>query len=427
VDGTFVLDRLPTDLPLVVEVQAAGLARTISEPFEATPAERLAEIVVRPSRPAHLLVRVVDGDGAPVPGAYIFTYKVSPEVLAAMRRPPTREEPSTRELSLESKASMKSGTFTGRRRAPSPLTREDGTLDLELAPGTYLVMAMKRMPRLDRERITATLVEGETTSLTITLERGVSVSGMVLTHDRQPVPFAYISLSKESTSGTCGHANERGEFTLDGVPRDHSIYAHIEGFHSDEVKIDGPLAGVQLVCSIPLNRPSFPKIVVSVVDEATGRPIPTASILILSSSHGRTWIGTHTSNAAGTISATCGVGHHEIFAGKRGYAMSRTTTRASDSATEVRVELSLPSGQSAHGHVVDANGSPVQAVRVAVLAADRYPLVATAVLTAADGSFTLDSLPSVGASIGVISKPGIADVITSVAPNQRDVILTLAS
>jgi hypothetical protein len=308
---------------------------------------------------------------------------------------------------------------------PKPLTREDGTLDLELAPGTYLVTAMMRMPRLDKERITATLVEGETTPLTITLERGVSVSGVVLTRDGQPAPFAHIFLSRESRGGTCGHANERGEFTLDGAPRDHSIYAHIEGFHSDEVRIDGPLEGVQLVCSIPSNLPTHPKIVVSVVEEATGLPIPAASILILSSSHGQTWIGTHTSNAAGTTSATCGVGQHQIFAGKRGYAMASTTARASDGTAEVQVELRLPGGQSVHGRVIDASGSPMRAVRVAVLASDCHPLMATAVLTSADGSFTVDSLPLAGASIGVIGKPGSADAITRVTAGQSDVLLKL--
>lgn len=75
--------------------------------------------------------------------------------------------------------------------------------------------------------------------------------------------------------------------------------------------------------------------------------------------------------------------------------------------------------------MVDHNGAPVSAVQVAVVAADQHPLAATTVLTSPNGFFTIDSLPSAPASIGVIGRPGVAESITSVEPGQREVVLTL--
>lgn len=55
----------------------------------------------------------------------VSAYKLEPEVVAAMRRPASREESSRRVASLK--------TGSSSRRSMPPMTRDDGTLDLEKA------------------------------------------------------------------------------------------------------------------------------------------------------------------------------------------------------------------------------------------------------------------------------------------------------
>jgi hypothetical protein len=180
---------------------------------------------------------------------------------------------------------------------------------------------------------------------------------------------------------------------------------------------------VELVCSNPIVN--INPLIVLVLDDATEEPIADASVLILSTAFDTSVVDLLTTEATGKVSWFLTIGSHVFFAGKRGYAVASTRLEVAENRTDlVNVELRLAKGQRVSGRVVDQSGLAVAGAQVAVVGAQWNPITATAVLTAADGSFTLDSLPGSGGSIGVISK-GIADGITSVMPGQRDVVLII--
>jgi hypothetical protein len=70
------------------------------------------------------------------------------------------------------------------------------------------------------------------------------------------------------------------------------------------------------------------------------------------------------------------------------------------------VEARLARGRRVAGRVVDFEGHPMGGVSVAVVGVGVNPLRSTMVLSNADGSFVLDSLPPAGGEIGVLNRMG---------------------
>ncbi|MEW6741720.1 MAG: carboxypeptidase-like regulatory domain-containing protein [Planctomycetota bacterium] len=439
-DGTFLIDRLPTDRPLVLEVTASSHARTASRPFEAREREPAAspEIVVTMRRIARLRVRVVDEDGRPIVGAFVHASALRGgiEPVADPVLSPEQEE-----VALVGVATSV-GVMTGRK---DDCTSEAGIKDLELAPGTYFLQAFKT-PEVNSDLITVTVQEGEN-SIQVKVTKRVSITGKVVTSDGKPL--RWVSVTARALEGESWWQdwvqNRKGQFTLRSLaPGRYTLTASRLVHKSAPVEAVAPSQGVQLVWDPPETR----TLAVRVMDHASGEGISGASVLMQPSSGQHPVVFRQTTNEWGAAAESVPPGDYTVFAGKRGYATGSvsvevpkgeppqvildlqlvgdwTDDRMDEPVPPVIADLRLKEGQSVRGWVMDQEGSPVTGAQVAAVGAQWFPLESTAVLTGADGSFTLDSLPQDGGPIGVISKKSVADAITTVAAGATGIVLVI--
>ncbi|MEW6745656.1 MAG: carboxypeptidase regulatory-like domain-containing protein [Planctomycetota bacterium] len=418
-DGTFRMDRLPREQTLVLSVEAAGFGKATSAPFQAQPGEGAPEIAIQLKRFAHLTLRVVDFEGLPVAGAEVSVIEAAAGEL---------EPPSDPTLTDEQRAGGKIisttvGIGAGPGRGFGPKTGEDGSYAVDLSPGAYSILVAK--DTLKADHITVKLIEGEPTSLTIEVTPRVTITGTVVNSSGEPVRYVWVKARALEGTGFARHLvqNESGEFILrDLRPGRYAISMNTIDTSSEPVEAIAPCEGLQLVWNPP------PKIglAIHVVDDATGKPVVDASVFAVFESESGRRIYVGSVEQPGWARVVLPLGTHEVIAGKRGYAVASSTMQVFADHTEpAHVELRLRPGHRVSGQLVDQNGLPVAGAQVAVIGAEWYPLLGTAVLTGADGSFTIDSLPAEGGRIGVISKKDAADALTDVVPDQEDVVLTI--
>ncbi|MEW6747295.1 MAG: carboxypeptidase-like regulatory domain-containing protein [Planctomycetota bacterium] len=418
-DGSFRMDRLPRDQILVLSVEAAGFGKATSAPFEARVGEEAPEIVIQVNRFAHLSPRVVDSTGLPVAGGSVHVNEAPGGEL---------EPPSDPTLTDEQKTGGKVVSVTvGIGGAPGgglgPKTGEDGSHEADLSPGAYSILVDK--DTLKADYMTVKLIEGETTSLTIEVTPRVTITGSLGNSSGQPVRYVWVTARALEGRGFANELvqNENGEFTLRNLrPGRYAITMSTIDTSSEPTEAVAPCEGLQLVW----NPPPTIGLAIHVVDDATGAPVVDASVLALFEGENGRRIYGGSVEQAGWARVALPLGSHEVVAGKRGYAVASTTMQVfADHTDPAHVELRLRPGHRVSGRLVDQIGAGVAGAQVTSVCADCYPLLGTAVLTAADGSFTIASLPADGGRIGVISKKDVAGALTDVVPDQEGVVLII--
>jgi hypothetical protein len=284
----------------------------------------------------------------------------------------------------------------GLRTGPPVLVAsgEDGRFEARLVPGLYAITGVmgRSIVRIG-QRLT---VDGSTTSVTARIEmtQGRSLAGRVVDAGGRAAPRAEVVLVREGAPPfderqTWSSAD--GAFRLDGLSSGrYQVSARIVGSTEARANVDvaeGDLEGVVLTVG--------PGVVVSGrVLGPDGSGASNANVVVWNFGGGKNYppqrVATGTDGRFVVDSLKGGFVRLVAESARFGVGFVDRTAVSESNATEVT--LSLGSGSSVSGRVLDSTGAPVFGVNVrAFQGHEGMPLIRT-VQTDADGKFTVQHL-----------------------------------
>jgi RNA polymerase sigma factor (sigma-70 family) len=211
--------------------------------------------------------------------------------------------------------------------------------------------------------------------------------------DEHDAPVAHARVAIDANPPIVVETESDGAFVFEGlIPRDYRIEATAG---------DGYAGPARLRLSsktepVTLRMHQGGAVEVSVTERAGGAPVAGAEVEL------RSWLSTltwrATTNAAGIAKlAGVGAGSSPLVVRAKGYAPAAMMLRTSGNPEPVEhAALSLARGAALAGRVIDERGKPIANARVvATSASEPLPVVdprRDAVVTAADGSFSIDTV-----------------------------------
>lgn len=296
------------------------------------------------------------------------------------------------------------------------LTGEDGALDVRLAEGKYDIMA-------NGEGVVAKRQIGETITarsspLTITMERGVEISGRVVYSDGTGVPGVFVRIiNQRSFAGGSARTDDGGAFVIRSSPRGRQTLA-VETMNrttSMQKEVDAPASGVVLT----LPKPG--QISGRVSDAGTKAPVKTFSVsAVRRGGGGPPTPPTPVQSEDGSFTIDAPTGAVDVQVTAPGYARGTATgIDVEEGKTVSGVEVHLERGARVVGKVT-ANGAAVSGVAVTVGRNTGTPMFMMgpmdrqgSVTSDANGEYALDSVAA-GDQVIVFTKSGYVQTRKSV-------------
>jgi protocatechuate 3,4-dioxygenase beta subunit len=383
-NGTFVFHASTPERMHEFEVSKDGYADTS---FSVTPGESKSGINVTLPRGVPLALRVVDAARNPVSGVSVHVT-------------PTRD-------------GMMGGLHELRCSGGDCTTASDGTMNVRVAPAKYDIMVAGA--DIVMKRVAAQNVDARSGPLTITVDRGVEVSGRVTYTDGKPLTIqAGVTMDANGTPIT-EMTDDSGAFTLHGVPKGKvSLRAAI--FQGG--RLNGPTKEITApAANVVLTLPRGGHVTGHVVDSSSGAPITDFEIGT-QRAMGFQFASTNTTHSDdGSFTLTDVMpGRVEITASAEGYVRGSAGIEVAEGQSIDNVEVRLDRGARVRGKVTSTDGQPLPGAMVSVVeqgmrrpggAADRAT-------TDADGMYELSSVPPGDRNIA-FSKDGFVSVTKSVA------------
>ena len=331
--------------------------------------------------PSTLEVTVLDAAGRPVQGALVLAY-------------------------ASVGAFTPSGQMSSERRR-SALTGSDGRARLEPMPRPPWNVSVSARGHVARGE--ARVGVGK---LTIRLERGGTISGVVLDGDsKAPVPGARVSREaglpppsdwEEQAARDESVTDAKGSFRLDGIGRGPvTLVARATGYGPG--RREGVRAGSRSELFL------FPgSTLTGTVRDEAGRPVKGATVRL----QGDGWLTpapAETTDARGAFTVAGVEPGEYVVVAREGARAAAIDTVIVPPRSEASVELTLGAGGFASGRVVDGAGKALAGARVRVLSfEDRGlpPFVGDSLAgeSAADGTFAIGPLPAgrLGLSVSLV-------------------------
>ncbi len=354
-DGSFSLDALVPDLEIDVSVRAAGAPA--SRASRVTPTAGIdARVDVRLPPPRWVDVTVVDREsGAPVASAFVT-------VAAFDALPSGDDDLGSVGIDTHSSSSTDQASDTtdaGGRARVGPLGL--GVLHVR-ADAEGFVRGAKGEVIAGSERATST------SSATLRLERGRSISGRVQWPDGSPAADAAVTL--QTPAGLLGLAvtDARGAFTFHDVGGGaHTIEAVLrrDGEHSAKCSVEAGAGEVALT----LAKGPGPHRVVAHVLDAGGAPVPAARAFLKTTDgtfHGRVEGGRVEFDVSRTrrVPPTEGSLEIQMATDDHGLALPVGGSRLDGVHPGDEVEVRLAPERAVEGRVVGPDGRGVAGARV---------------------------------------------------------------
>ncbi|HEV8432718.1 MAG TPA: carboxypeptidase-like regulatory domain-containing protein [Thermoanaerobaculia bacterium] len=335
-NGVFSFHGGTTSFNRQFEVSKDGYADTA---FSVNPGEGKTGFTVTLPRGVALAMHVIDGSRNPVSGA---TVHVSPSRQGF--------GPTEREV---------------RCSGGDCLTANDGSLTLRVAPAKYDIMVAGA--GIVMKRVAAQDVDARSAPLTITVDRGVDVSGRVTYSDGKPVTSPVGVTMEANGIAVSESSDDSGTFTLHGVPRG-KVSLRAEIFQAARLR-GTPKEITAPATDVVLTIPRGGTITGHVVDSSSGSPI--ADFDISTSRSG----GMPVSFSANVVHADDGSftirdvmpGRVEVVASADGYVRgSATGIDVAEGQSVDNVEVRLDRAARLKGKVTSTDGTPLSGVMVSV-------------------------------------------------------------
>ena len=208
-DGRFEVDALAVPARYRFFARRDGIVRSAltDPPLAADAPGRHAAGAVALRRAASIVVQILDPDGAEVVDARVWV------------------------------------DLMGMDLVPEKGPRARFTL---LPPGDYDVRVAKAPWATAVRRVT--VVEGDEAEMTVRLERGVSLEGVVVDDRGTPVAGASVSASSDGDAGGGAATDAEGRFRVDGLrPGRYQVSASAQGHGRDGAEASAPGGGLRLV------------------------------------------------------------------------------------------------------------------------------------------------------------------------------------
>jgi protocatechuate 3,4-dioxygenase beta subunit len=274
-------------------------------------------------------------------------------------------------------------------------TSNDGSLTLKVAPAKYDIWVAGK--DIIMKRLSSQTVDARTGPLTITVTRGVEISGRVTYSDGKPISTP-VRVTMDANGVPITEAtDDAGAFVLHGAPRGRVMVRPqiVEG-----QRYTGPAKEVMAPASnVVLTIPRGGHISGKVVDAASGSPIADFEVSTMrqaAMSFSPVTTPVHADDGTFTISDVM-PGRIDLVAAAEGYV------RGSSSGIDVaegqgvdNVELRLDRAAKVSGQVRSSDGGPLSGVSVSVVeTAGRRPglMGGDRATTDADGEYALTSVP----------------------------------
>ena len=371
--------------------------------FAAVPGQRISDIVLALTPQVELLGRVEGADGQPVEGARarVLTGRGGESVLF-----PTSDR-YTSDARGEFRFHAPEGAIVETRHPAHASARAEVT--------AAAVLARRLVLKLGRSEGTGDTPSSESLAGRVVDGSGTGVSGALISVD------SAASAWPKTYGDAHGYeqvTDDEGHFTVEGLePGSYDVTAKLMGLSPGELR-DVAAGRKDLVLTLGQGA----RLVGTVRDAATGKPMPSFTLAVL------TKRGPLQRDAFAQLSFIDAQGHYELAGvpaggyvvqvAAHGYAPSEAHVEVPGGASgAVTADFSLGRGARMTGRVVEEGSSlPLEHARISVegMGTERALSVRYDALTDAEGSFTLEGLPTGQVSLYVSAERHHSRIISGI-------------
>lgn len=363
-----------------------------------TPGETTTGVTITLSKGVALTVKVVDRDKQPIARASIIIT-------------PWRNEAFARSTAVPS----------------SRATDATGTLATRVAPGKYDIAVSG--DGIVPKTVNAQTVDAKSASITITVERGVELSGRVVTADGAAVSEASVTLQPAGGVMQSATSDASGAFVFRSAPRGNATVqatlTRSSRLTSGKKDVSAPATDVVIT------MPRSGAISGRVIDEATKAPVTSFQISARPSSTPPTMPAPF-SNDDGTFTiGDLAAGPVQLEVTAKGYAPGNVQgVNVEEGKTTSDVEVHLERGAILKGRVTTSSGQPIEGASISLDRSTRVgmtgPSTANREVTDANGDYSIDTVTP-GTRRVTFNKNGYVPLMKSVdAVSGKEVTLDVS-
>ncbi len=412
-DGTFTIDGLPAG-PLSLELRKTGLPPARTPRTDTKPGQTVeATLVLRPG--TTLTARVVDPDGAPIPGVTVDVFQ-------------SRDSGPRNAVVI---------SFGGQPRRGDPdatgVTDGEGAVTVRQVPRGKAVAAFfaggyvpRRLPDVEVPPEGADLGEVELTP-------GVTIRGTTTDPEGRPVAGAEVALLESPQMpffNPVTRSDADGRFEIPDVDPHGERYlqARAEGYvPRAPLKVTLPPEG-----DVELRMDVERKLTGLVVSAEDHQPIRDARIELMQRNTmsmggvqvaGMIAAGSATTLPDGTFEiGGLSEGGYSAEISARGFQRTSRSVAVPAEGNPPPLTVELRKGFEIHGTVVDENGTPVDGVRVMAGAGETW----SHATSGPGGAFTVEGLPRGTVEVRAVAQDGRKGKTTAEAGSAEPVTVTLS-
>jgi len=307
------------------------------------------------------------------------------------------------------------------------MTDASGTLKTRVAPGKFDIGVSGE--GIVPKTLNAQAIDAKSSALTIVVERGVEISGRVVTSDGNGVADATVALQPSGSGMQMATSDATGAFTFRNAPRGNAtLQATLQRgsrVTSGKKEVSAPAT------SVVITMPRGGAISGRVIDEATHSPVTSFQIAAGNRTARAMPAPFQADDGAFTV-GDLAAGSTDLEVSAKGYAPAIVHgIEVEEGKTTSDVEVHLERGAVLKGRVTSSTGQPIEAASITLdrdftRGAVGPPIQPNRDVTDANGNYSIDSVAP-GTRRVTISKSGYIPAVKSVeAVSGKEVTLDVS-
>ncbi|HKO02790.1 MAG TPA: carboxypeptidase regulatory-like domain-containing protein, partial [Thermoanaerobaculia bacterium] len=360
-EGTFTM-RVPAAPAMKLLASRSGYAAQATQ--VAAVAGEAKDVVITMRRGVALTLHIIDGDSKAITDAVV-----------------TFSDPSQVTTRSQGEVPACGGKACN--------TSSEGNVNARVLPGTYDIHVTG--PTIVAKHLGAIAIDDRSAPMTITVARGLEVSGRAVFSDGQPAAGAMILMRIDGTLTFVG-GNEDGTFSIHNAPaRPLSLHAELPQVRipGEEKEVTPPATGVEL----KVRRGG--SVAGRVIDATSHEPVTDFNIYVLRNRMASQRAMPFQSDDGSFLIDNVAPGTVELQVVSLGHARaSATGIEVEESKTASGVELKMERAARVKGRITTADGQPVTGATAYVKESrDSMTMTVDRVISDANGGYEIGSVP----------------------------------